>query len=245
LRLWQEPSRITNTNPKESNMKKVIKSLLITVALATVAMACQSENFGGLGISVWTGKSGVKVAGVLPNSPAENIGLQTGDLIVSVNGAELSAVEPENQVNLIRGETGSTINLVIDRNGNVFSVSTKRMGISVQSLEAQEISDWYGKTQGLTGEEINHLATQKVTEGYQLLGVMQHGMPIASSAENLNANAVQHISIKKAEPIIEVNLQEQNQPAFIQNVEKRSLVNAKGARVAKKQGNVPVYRSIK
>ncbi|MCL2207155.1 MAG: PDZ domain-containing protein [Fibromonadales bacterium] len=224
-------------------MKKVIKSLFITAALATAAMAGQTENFGGLGISIWTSKSGVKVAGVVPNSPAENIGLQAGDLIVSANGTELSAVDPETQVSYIRGEAGTSINLVIDRNGTVFSVSTKRKGISVQSLDAQDISEWYGKTKDLTAEEINHLAIQKVEEGYELLGIMQYGMPVANSAENLNANAIQQISVKKAEIVQEAVQPEITQP--IQNIESKPLVNIKGARVAKQQGNVPVYRMLR
>ncbi|MDR1829690.1 MAG: PDZ domain-containing protein [Candidatus Fibromonas sp.] len=230
-------------------MKKVIKSLFISAALAAAAIAGESENFGGLGISVWPSKGGVKIAGVMPNSPAESIGLQSGDLIISANGTELSAVEPERQVSLIRGEVGSSINLVINRNGNVFSISAKRMGISVQNLDAKDISDWYGKTQGLTGEEVSHLASQKVTEGYQLLGVMQYGMPVSSSAENLNANAIQQISIKKVE---EVKLPEQKpiqnsvlDMSLSSKVENSALVNAKGARVAKKQGNVPLYRVLK
>ncbi len=228
-------------------MKKVIKSLFISAALVAAAIAGESENFGGLGISVWPGKGGAKIAGVMPNSPAENVGLQTGDLIISADGTELSSVEPEKQVGFIRGKAGSSINLVIDRSGNVFSVSAKRMDISVQSLDEKDISDWYGKTQGLTGEEVNHLANQKVSEGYQLLGLMQYGMPVSISAENLNANAIQQISIKKVE---EVKLPEQK---FIQSsdmslstkVQNSPLVNIKGARVAKKQGNVPLYRTIK
>ena len=230
-------------------MEKVIKSLFISAALAAAAIASESEIFGGLGISVWPGKDGVKIAGVMPNSPAENIGLQTGDLILSANGTELSSVEPEKQIGFIRGEVGSSINLVIDRSGNVFSVSAKRMGISVQNLDAKDISDWYGKTQGLTGEEVNHLASQKVTEGYQLLGVMQYGMPVSNSAENLNANAIQQISIKKVE---EVKLPEQKpiqnnvlDMSLSSKVENARIVNVKGAHVAKKQGNVPLYRVVK
>ncbi len=230
-------------------MKRVIKSLLVSAALATASMASESESFGGLGISVWTGKGGVKIAGVIPNTPAENIGLQAGDLIVSANGTELSAVEPGKQVSLIRGEAGSTISLVIDRDGKVFSVSTKRMDISVQNLDAKEISEWYGKTQGLTAEEINHLASQKLAEGYQLLGIMQYGMPVSNSAESLNANAVQQISVKKVE---EAKLQElkpiqNNVPdmSLSAKAENFSLVNVKGARLAKKQGNVPVYKTLR
>ncbi|MDR3001732.1 MAG: PDZ domain-containing protein [Fibromonadaceae bacterium] len=222
-------------------MKKVLKSLFLAAALtATVTIAGESENFGGLGISIWTSKSGIKIAGVLPNSPASDIGLQQGDLIVSANGTELATVEPGNQVSLIRGEIGSSINLVVDRNGDVFSVSTKRMGISVQGLNAQEISDWYGKTQGLTAEEIKYLADKKVAEGYQLLGVMQYGMPIANSAENLNANAIQQVSMKK---VVVAETEEQSvQQLPINNSENPLLVNAKGARV-KKEGNYRAFRA--
>ena len=226
-------------------MKKVIKSLFISAALATAATAGEPENFGGLGISVWTGKTGVKIAGVIPNSPAESIGLQTGDLIVSANGTELSAVEPENQVSHIRGEAGSAVSLVVDRNGDVFSVSTKRTQLSVQSMEAKDISDWYGKNQGLTAEELNFLASQKTTEGYQLLAVMQYGIPVSNSAENLNANAVQQVSVKKAE---EAKLPEikpiQAQDISLSKIENASLVNAKGAYV-NKQGKIPVYKVLK
>ncbi|MCL2101765.1 MAG: PDZ domain-containing protein [Fibromonadales bacterium] len=221
-------------------MKKVLKSLFLVAALAASSVANESENFGGLGISIWTGKGGIKIAGVLPNSPASDAGLQEGDLIVSANGTELSAVEPGNQVNLIRGEVGSSINLVIDRSGNVFSVSAKRMGISVQGLDAKEISDWYGKSSGLTAEELNHLASKKVAEGYELLGVMQYGMPIANSAENLNANAIQQISMKKA--VEETEQPAQNDVPEILNGKNPLLVNAKGARI-KKEGNFRAFRA--
>ncbi len=227
-------------------MKKVIKSLFISAALATAALASESENFGGLGISVWTGKTGVKIAGVIPNSPAESIGLQAGDLIVSANGTELSAVEPENQVSHLRGEAGTSISLVVNRNGDVFSVSTKRMDLSVQSLDTKDISDWYGKDQGLTAEELNFLASQKTAEGYQLLGIMQYGIPILNSTENISASAVQQISIKKAAEPVNYQAPKPAQNS-VQNIglsgktENISLVNTKGARV-NKQGKAPVYK---
>jgi len=226
-------------------MKKVIKSLFLSAAIATAAVAGQSENFGGLGISVWTSKTGVKIAGVIPNSPAEGIGLQTGDLIVSANGTELSAIEPENQVSHLRGEAGTSISLVIDRNGDVFSVSTKRMEFSIQNLGTQDILDWYGKTQGLTAEELNFLASQKTTEGYQLIGIMQYGIPVLNSTDNLSATAVQQISIKKiAEPDNHLAPKSVQSVSFNGKIENALLVNAKGARV-NKQGKAPIYKVLK
>jgi len=227
-------------------MKKVIASLIISAALATAAVASESENFGGLGISVWTGKTGVKIAGVIPNSPAESIGLQAGDLIVSANGTELSAVEPENQISHLRGEAGTSISLEVNRNGDVFSVSTKRMALSVQSLDAQDILEWYGKDKDLTAEELNFLASQKTTEGYQLLAVMQHGVPVLNSAENLSASAVQQISIKKAAEPVNYQAPKPVQNS-VQNIglsnktQNALLVNVKGAHV-NKQGKVPIYK---
>jgi membrane-associated protease RseP (regulator of RpoE activity) len=224
-------------------MKKVLKSLLIAAALVSAAVAGESENFGGLGISVWTGKSGVRVVGVLPNSPAESIGLAAGDLILVANGTELSAVEAGEQISYLRGEAGSAINLVVERGGEKITLSTKRVDISVQNLNASDISAWYGKSEGLTAEEINHLAIQKTGEGYELMGIMQNGLPVATSAENLSANAMQHVSMKKAEDVKVISnagatvvLENQKAPL--------ALVNAKGARV-KKQNSVPLYKILK
>jgi membrane-associated protease RseP (regulator of RpoE activity) len=226
-------------------MKKVIKSLFIAAAIATAAIAAESENFGGLGISVYVGKDGVKIAGVMPNSPAESIGLQSGDLILSVNGTTLASIEPEMQVSHIRGEAGSSISLIIDRNGEVFSVSAKRAELAVQALSAEDISSWYGKNQDLTAEEIAHLATQKTPEGYMLLGIMQYGMPIALSTENLNANNFHQISIKMAEELKLPETQNEIYDASLAaKYENAPLVNAKGAHV-KKQGNMRVYKKIR
>jgi len=224
-------------------MKK-ITSIFATAAFATMAIAGETEIFGGIGISVWTGKDGAKIAGVMPNSPADGIGLQSGDLIVSANGTNLAAVNPEEQVSYLRGEAGTSISLVIDRNGSTFSVSAKRIGLSVQGLDAKEISDWYGKSNGLTGEEISFLAIQNTTEGYESLGIMQHGIPLERSAENLSADAVQQISAKKAKEIEVPEVQPTVNEIPEQDLSHKPLVNVKGVRV-KKQGNVPLYRMVR
>jgi hypothetical protein len=245
LKFWQKPNKAKNINPKESKMKKVIISLLAATLLTTMAIAADAETFGGLGISIQTGKSGVKIVGVMPGSPADGVGLLSGDLIVSINGTDISAVNLEEQVNLLRGKAGTSISLAVKRNGEIFFVSTKRIGISVQNLDAKEISDWYGKSKGLTAEEIYYLASKRVTEGYELLSIMQHGMPVAHSAENLSAQALQQVSVQKAEE----TMPEKPEAKPVQNEELNlngktkevPFVNAKGARV-KKQGKAPAYK---
>jgi len=229
-------------------MRKMLKSMLAAAALTGYAAAADSENFGGLGISVWTGKSGVKVAGVLPNSPAQDIGLQNGDLILSANGTDLSAVQPDLQINYLRGEAGSSVTIVVERGGEKISLSAKRVDLSVQNLDAADIAAWYGKNSGLTEEEISYLASNRLGENYELLGVTQYGMPIARSAENLNASAMQQISVKKAvETVTPPSLQPETNSLpeyYLNKMQNASLVNVKGAHV-NKQGSVPVYRKIR
>jgi len=180
-------------------MKKIIVLLAISAALCVNATAQNSESFGGLGMSVRVGKQGVTVAGVIPNSPADHAGLQAGDIIISAGGITLSSLEPQKQVSLLRGKEGTIANLIVERNGKQIAISAKRTGIAVQPLESKTILDWYGKQENLSAEEINHLALQKMAEGYEALGTVQNGLPISKNAENLNSRSIQHISMKKVE----------------------------------------------
>jgi antitoxin component of MazEF toxin-antitoxin module len=178
-------------------MKKLIRSIAIIAALNTAVMAQTSESFGGLGISVHPGKKGASVASVLPNSPAAQAGLQPGDVIISVNGTPLSIVAPENQISMLRGNSGSSVALQVSRGRENISLLAKRASISVQDLESSDVSAWFGKSKNLTLEELNYLASQKICKNCELLGVMQQGLLVDSDMENLNPRQMQHISLRK------------------------------------------------
>ncbi|MDR2581958.1 MAG: PDZ domain-containing protein [Fibromonadaceae bacterium] len=178
-------------------MKKLISLIAIIAALNTAIMAQTPESFGGLGISVYPGKKGASVASVLPNSPAAQAGLQAGDVIISVNGTLLSTVAPENQISMLRGNSGSSVTLQVSRAGENINILTKRAYFSVQDLKSQDVSVWFGKNKSVSVEELNYLASLKIDESYELLGVMQKGLLVNSDIENPNPQQMQHISMKK------------------------------------------------
>ncbi len=178
-------------------MKKIIISIAAAAVLSTASFAQASESFGGFGISVYPGKNGASVASVLPNSPAEQAGLQEGDVIVSVNGKPLSSMSPEKQIFLLRGNSGSLADLKVSRGGENINLLAKRALISVQDLENQDVSAWLGKSKGLSVEDLNYLASQKTGDGYEFLGLTQKGLLINSDMENLNPQQMHQISLKK------------------------------------------------
>jgi membrane-associated protease RseP (regulator of RpoE activity) len=204
-------------------MNKTFVFLTMLAVLCVNAIAQNQESFGGTGMSVRVGKQGVSVIGIIPNSPAYNAGLQAGDIIISADGTTLSSVQPEKQVALLRGKEGTIANLVVDRNGKQIAISAKRTEIAVQPLESETIANWYGKKENLSTEEISFLASQKTADGYEALGVVQNGLPLASGAENLNAKAIQQISVKKAE---ENSLESENiskQQPFLNFVSRKEI----------------------
>ena len=68
-------------------MKNFVKlSLLAAMAVAPV-MA--DESFGGIGVTIYQIHEGVKVAEVIPGTPAAETKLQAGDVITAVDGVSL------------------------------------------------------------------------------------------------------------------------------------------------------------
>ena len=76
----------------------------------------QSPDRPMLGVKLGAGEGGVLVTEVVPNSPAEKAGLKGGDLIIKVNGKEVS--EPDGLIRLV-GEfkAGDEISFVFRRKG--------------------------------------------------------------------------------------------------------------------------------
>ena len=237
-------------------MKKLIISILTIAAFNTAILAQTAEQFGGFGISVYPGKKGASVSSVLPNSPAAEAGLQAGDVIISVNGTLLSTVAPEKQLSLLRGTPNSSVSLQISRAGETINIHAKRASISVQNLNSEEVSKWYGKNAELTPEDISYLASLQTGEGYELLGVMQNGVLIDSAVKSSNLKQMHQISLKKQSSIDDNaaksitasgnKLHFINRSAISFSIEETgtvelSILNAKGATVWQKSfSNLPI-----
>jgi len=74
-------------------------------------------NYGGLGIQIDVRDGWITVVAPLPDTPAEQAGVETGDQIISVDGKSTEGWNNEQAVKALRGAPGSEVQLKIHRAG--------------------------------------------------------------------------------------------------------------------------------
>ncbi|KYG78024.1 hypothetical protein AWW68_04455 [Roseivirga spongicola] len=69
------------------------------------------------------------VSSIIPDSPAEEVSLETGDEIIAISGKPVFFFSMSEMNGLLRGDPGSTLELIIKRNGNLYrkSIRLRRM----------------------------------------------------------------------------------------------------------------------
>jgi carboxyl-terminal processing protease len=117
-----------------------------------------SGEFGGLGIEVTQENGTVKVVSPIDDTPASKAGLMANDLIVKLDGKDISGLTLNEAVDKMRGPVNSSITLTIARKGvDPFDVKLTRAKIVVQSVKSNvesgdlgyiRISSFTQQTQG-------------------------------------------------------------------------------------------------
>lgn len=99
-------------------------------------IADRSGSYVGIGIHVVFDlkEDAIAIYRVLPGSPAEQAGLQAGDLIVGVEGNAVTAAAYQNVVDLILGEEGSEVQLTIRRSEETLEKRVKRAKVDSQNV---------------------------------------------------------------------------------------------------------------
>ena len=100
-------------------------------------------EFGGLGIEVTMQDGLVKVVAPIEDTPAARAGMQSGDLIVEVDGEPIKGVSLAQAVRRMRGLPGEAIDLLVRREGlSDFKVQIIRAIIKVRAVRWQTIGNF-------------------------------------------------------------------------------------------------------
>jgi len=96
-----------------------------------------SGTFQGIGASVDMIDGKFTIVSPLKGSPAEKAGLLPNDVVLKVDGKDISKVSLEEAVDMIRGPQGSTVVLTVQRNDEIFEVNVVRDMITLEHIEGQ------------------------------------------------------------------------------------------------------------
>ncbi|MDP2091271.1 MAG: S41 family peptidase [Candidatus Gracilibacteria bacterium] len=102
-----------------------------------------SGDYEGIGAYVDMEKPGkVRIISPIPGSPSEKSGLKGGDKIIKVDLKEVTKDNSLNEViSWIKGPSGTTVTLTIDRNGEIKEIKVIRERIIIKDIESEVINN--------------------------------------------------------------------------------------------------------
>ena len=96
-----------------------------------------SGRYGGVGIQIEPRDRWITVVAPLPNTPAEQAGIQTGDRIVEIEGESTEGWTSDEAMKALRGNPGSRVSFAIERPGTAARLpfTLTRREIKVRSVQ--------------------------------------------------------------------------------------------------------------
>lgn len=97
-------------------------------------------DYVGIGIYMYQNNDGnIVVLSPMENSPAEEVGLEAGDIIVSINGEKCTEMDLNIAASKIKGEKGSTVELEIIRNNETIKKTVERRNVEIKDSTSRVI----------------------------------------------------------------------------------------------------------
>ena len=116
----------------------------------------QTGEYGGVGASIETRNGQTIVVDLLEGEPAEQAGLQLGDVVMRVNGRDLAGLDQNQIGDLLQGATGTDVTVDIERPGTreILTFELQRQKVKVPDVPYQ----------GMLSETTGYLALSSFTK---------------------------------------------------------------------------------
>jgi len=97
-----------------------------------------SGSVNGIGLTVSEIKKGLRIASVLPRTPAEKAGLKAGDVITEVDGKSIAGKSADIAAGMIKGDPGTKVNLHVEPvKGEPYDIDVERAEVRVPAVEGR------------------------------------------------------------------------------------------------------------
>jgi carboxyl-terminal processing protease len=130
-------------------------------------------NFEGIGAEVATDETGaIVIVAPYEGSPAAAAGLRLGDILRAADGAPLTGMDVGEAAALVRGPAGTTVRLLVERDGQSFEVVVTRDVIRIPSVRGEVLED------GIAYVRLSRFADNTDEELADLLQEVLAGRPV-------------------------------------------------------------------
>ncbi len=109
--------------------------------------ASDNGQFVGIGVYVDTSKDDLLITAPIPGGPAEAAGVKAGDVIVAIDGMDLTPVPKADRATAIRGAEGTPVRLTIRRTGTpgTIDITVIRKKITLPAVTLDVLPNDIGK----------------------------------------------------------------------------------------------------
>lgn len=106
----------------------------LTPSEVTELQADLEGTYTGIGVVIGKVEDQIVIQTVFPNTPASKAGVKAGDIIVSVDGKAVGQLSVDAVSSLVKGKAGTTVTLVLLRDGKNLTISMQREEVSIPAV---------------------------------------------------------------------------------------------------------------
>lgn len=96
----------------------------------------------------------VKITGTIKGTPAEEVGMQVGDIIYMVEGEDMAGLDIDQVILRIKGEEGTKVHLTLVRDNEYVEVDVERRKIESPTVEYSMLEDRIGYVQLMEFDDV-------------------------------------------------------------------------------------------
>ena len=174
-------------------------------------MEVTNGSFSGIGIRYMSTGDSLLVVEVFSGSPAEEAGLKKGDLITMVAGESVSAHTQNEILSMVRGETGTTVDITFSRNGSSVTVPVLRAPIEEEEVTWEMLPEGIGY---IRISSFNANTDQKLAAAMESVvsaGSMKMIIDLRANGGGLTSSALRALSliVPKGKTILNVKFKDE------------------------------------
>ena len=103
-----------------------------------------SSKIYGIGVNIYSNSGKIEVFNVMPGTPAELAQIKAGDIIIAVDGKDISGHNVSDVASLVRGPENSIVELTILRDCKKITKKIKRKEIKIKSVKSSILDNNIG-----------------------------------------------------------------------------------------------------